>query len=62
MGWYEEVDQALSLAIARLEVTQRRTERENRYSTFADDLRRVGLLPALQQENQSHQCADRVTV
>lgn len=62
MSWYEEQHHKLSMAIARLEATQRRIARENRSSTFADDLRRVGLLPALQQENQGHQCADGVTV
>jgi hypothetical protein len=62
MSWYQEVGQTLSIAIARLDASQRRTERENCSSTVVDDLRLFGVLPASQQANQSHQSADGVEV
>lgn len=62
MSWYEEVGQTLSMAIARLDATQRCREGENSFRTFADDPRLVGLLPASQQAEQGHQCADGVVV
>lgn len=62
MSWYEEAGQTLFMAIARLDATQRRTEGDNCSSTVADDLRLVGVLPASQQSDQGHQCADGVEV
>lgn len=60
MTWYEEQHHKLSVTIARLEAIEWRLEREIRSSAVADDLRRVGLLPASQQADQGHQCADGV--
>ena len=62
MSWYEEEDQKLTMAIARLEATQRRIEHENRFSSVTDDLRRAGLLPATRQPVECHQYADRAVV
>lgn len=54
MNWHEEQSHKLSMAIARLEATQRRIDRERRSSTIAEDLRRVGMLPALQKADQGN--------
>lgn len=62
MSWYQEVGQTLSIAIARLDATQRRTERKNCSSTVADDFRLVGVLPASQKADQGRQCADGAEV
>lgn len=60
MSWYEEIEQTLSMAIVRLKAAQRQREREDRPSTVADVLRRIGLLPGSHQAEQGYQCADGV--
>ncbi|GAB3189921.1 hypothetical protein [Hydrogenophaga aquatica] len=61
MNWYEEQHHKLSMAIARLEATQRRIELNRRSSTVTEELRRVALLPALHQADQGSQ-SEEVTV
>ncbi len=58
MNWYEEMGQALSKLIARLDAIQRCRDREISFSTPADDFRFVGFVPASQQADQSHKCSE----